>query len=158
MAKKRGTMQKAKAHLKSRSNRRSNGSGRDVRARNPKPKGPKAQPLPGMEQVRNVRLDRFCESIAEERETMNQARQEEAGLLQGALQEMLRSKTSVYKHARVELVLVPGTDKLRVHVLKEDTDAEVEEGASRRRPAKPDTEGQPAELPDPEEEPDGDAA
>jgi hypothetical protein len=73
-----------------------------------------------MEQVRNVRLDRFCESIGDERETMNKARQEEAGLVQGALQEMLRTKTSVYKHAKVELVLVPGTDKLRVHVKKEE--------------------------------------
>lgn len=92
---------------------------------------PRSQALPGMEQVRNVRLDRFCESIGEGREKMNVLRNEEKGDLQGALREMHDKRVTAYRHAGVELVRVPGSrrvfiacfgvgeEKLRVRTSKE---------------------------------------
>lgn len=54
---------------------------------------------------------------------MNSARLEEAGLVVSALQQMVKRKLTVYKHARVELARVPGAEKLRVRVTKDDGDA-----------------------------------
>ena len=108
----------------------------------PKPKprksGPRSQVLPGMEQVRNIRLDRLCESIGEAREQMNRLRQEEKGDAQMALREMHDQRVEVYRHAGVELVRVPGEEKLRVRTTKEDAsditeDAEGAEVAERGR-------------------------
>lgn len=72
-----------------------------------------------MEQVRSVRLDRFCESIGEGREEMNRLRGEEKGDMQGALREMHDKSITAYRHAGVELVRVPGEEKLRVRTTKE---------------------------------------
>lgn len=93
----------------------------------PKPVGrtPKSQGLPGLEQVRNHTLDRCAESIADCRATINNARQEEAGWIQTAIREMqkiaaeLGQSTYAYKHAGVELLMVPGDVKLRVRALKD---------------------------------------
>lgn len=77
-----------------------------------------------MEQKRNVRLDNYCEAIAEHRSAKNAAllaeHQEEAG----ALQEMQRGNVVVYKHAGVELARVPGAEKLRVRLVKGEGDAD----------------------------------
>lgn len=81
-----------------------------------------------MEQVRDRSLDRLCEGIGDVRETMNEARQEEAGLIASALKRMQEKNTTVYKHAGVELARIPGADKLRVRVTKDDGDASVGEG------------------------------
>lgn len=89
----------------------------------PKKKGPRSQALPGMEQVRSTRLDNLCESIGDERASMNKAKQEETGLIQAALQEMQRKGITVYRHAKIELARVPGAEKLRVRVTKEEGDA-----------------------------------
>lgn len=78
-----------------------------------------------MEQVRNRRLDNLCESIGDERGTINAAKQNEASLEQAALQVMTRDGVTVYKHAGVELVRVPGADKLRVRLVKDTGDSEV---------------------------------
>lgn len=86
--------------------------------------GPRSQPLPGMEHVRNRKLDNICEAIGEERERMNQAKVEEKGLIQGALQEMRQANVSVYRHSGVELARVPGAEKLRVRLTKEQGDAD----------------------------------
>lgn len=83
-------------------------------------KGPRSQPLPGMEQVRNVRLDHYCESIGESREKTNALRREEKNDLQGALRVMHDRNVVVYRHAGVELVRIPGEEKLRVRTTKED--------------------------------------
>jgi hypothetical protein len=72
-----------------------------------------------MGQVRNVRLDRFCESIGEGRDAMNRLRGEEKSDMQGALREMHDRHVEVYRHAGVELVRVPGEEKLRVRTSKE---------------------------------------
>ncbi len=89
--------------------------------------GPRSVPLPGMERVRNVRLDQICEAIGEERERMNAAKTEERGLITGALQEMQRANLSVFRHGGVELSRVPGAEKLRVRLTKEEGDAGAED-------------------------------
>ncbi len=80
---------------------------------------PRSQALPGMEQVRNRQLDRACESIGESRDAMNRLRKEEADDLRMALREMHDKKVTVYRHAGVELVRVPGEEKIRVRTTKE---------------------------------------
>ncbi len=95
-----------------------------------KKKGARSQPLPGMEQVRNVKLDNVCESIAEERETMNAAKTKEKQLTATALQVMQIGKVTVYKHAGVELIRVPGADKLRIRLVEDSGDAAVTDGTT----------------------------
>ncbi len=56
---------------------------------------------------------------------MNTARVEEQQLIATALQVMVEHKIAVYRHARVELARVPGAEKLRVRMTKEEGDAEV---------------------------------
>jgi hypothetical protein len=86
---------------------------------------PKSQALPGLEQVRNATLDRASESIADCRATINGAKADEAGYVQVALREMMKVASSLgqstysYKHAGVELLLVPGDAKLRVRALRD---------------------------------------
>lgn len=92
---------------------------------------PRSQVLPGMEQVRNRRLDNICEGIAQERSIMNAASVEEKSLIATALQVMQDDKRTIYKHSGVELVRVPGADKLRVKLTKDSGDAEVSGGTTR---------------------------
>jgi hypothetical protein len=89
-----------------------------------RPPGARSQPLPGMDQVRNGRLDGLCEGIAEQRRVMNQARQDEQADITAALPEMQRKGITAYKHGGVELVRVPGAEKLRVRLTKEQGDAD----------------------------------
>lgn len=72
-------------------------------------------------------MDSICEAIGQERETVNAAKREEAGLIQGALQRMQQKGLQVYRHAHVELSRVPGAEKLRVRLTKEEGDAGVED-------------------------------
>lgn len=108
-----------------------NGSGKDMRPRlRPKPGEPAKKPgarsraLPGMEQVRDQRLDNLCEGMAEHRRVMNAARVEEQGDITAALQHMVKKGISVYKHGGIELARVPGAERLRVRVTKEQGDAD----------------------------------
>jgi hypothetical protein len=87
----------------------------------------RSQTLPGLEQVRNGKLDNLCESIAEVRGTMNEAKQEEVGFVRAALQAMVAKGVTVYKHGGVELARVPGAEKLRVRLVKEQGDADAED-------------------------------
>jgi hypothetical protein len=84
-----------------------------------------------MEQVRNRRLDNICEAIGDARDQINAAKQEEQGSIQAALQVMQRDGVQVYRHARVELARIPGAEKLRVRMTKEEGDA----GAADLEPA-----------------------
>src|SRR5436189_3361799 len=97
-------------------------------------RGPRSQVLPGMEAVRSKKLDNICEGIGQERETMNAARTEEQSLIQSALRVMQQTDITTYRHARIELSRVPGAEKLRVRMTKEEGDAsdgdlETAEGA-----------------------------
>lgn len=109
---------------------RPKGSAAASGSRKPKPKMPKGGPrqrsLPDGRggHVRNVRLDRICEAIGEEREAINRARRDEQGYTQGALQVMQQAGISVYRHAGVELSRIPGAEKLRVRMTKEQGDAD----------------------------------
>lgn len=78
-----------------------------------------------MEHVRDQVLDNYCEAIAQDRETMAQAKSDEQGSIQGALARMKAKKYPSYQHARVELSFVAGADKLRVRLTKDHTDAGV---------------------------------
>ncbi len=80
-----------------------------------------------MEQVRSRKLDNVCEGIGDERQRMNEAKSEEQGLIQAALQEMQRTGIQVYKHGGVELARVPGAEKLRVRLTKDQGDAGAED-------------------------------
>lgn len=99
------------------------GAGSPRRSAKPKP-GPRSQPLPGMEQIVNQRLNNLCEAIAERREREAGDRQDDAGDKQAALNEMMRTGTQTYHHAGVLLVRVPGQEKLSVRKTKEDASAE----------------------------------
>ncbi len=87
-------------------------------------KGARSRTLPGMERVRNRKLDNLCEAIGEERRRMNAAKLDEQASIQASLQVMQRENISIYKHAGVELARVPGAEKLRVRLTKEDGDAD----------------------------------
>jgi hypothetical protein len=90
-------------------------------------RSPRAQPLPGMEQVRDVQLDRICESIGETRDTMNKLRSDEAGDERAALLRMRTRSLTSYRHAGVELARVPGEEKLRVRTSRTSATAETDE-------------------------------
>lgn len=94
-------------------------------------KAPKTrQPtLPAMAQVRDRTMDGYCEGIGDARALKNKAVQEEKGYIQGALNRMHKTGQTVYKHAGVEVVLVPGDDKLRVRLISDGGDGEKSEGA-----------------------------
>lgn len=84
----------------------------------PKARSPRAQSLPGMEQVRNRTLDRICEAIGDVRHDLNRSRGEEKDLQNQAVRVMTADKVTAYRFAGVELVLVPGDAHLRVRTLK----------------------------------------
>lgn len=90
-------------------------------------RGARSTPLPGMEQIRSKRLDNLCESIAEQREKMNSARVEEQSDIAAALQEMQKRGIHTFKHNGVELARVPGAEKLRVRLTKDNGDASDED-------------------------------
>lgn len=81
-----------------------------------------------MEAVRSGKLDNICEGIAEERSVINAAQTEEKSLISTALQVMQQQGITVYKHGGIELVRVPGADKLRVRQTKDHGDASVAGG------------------------------
>jgi hypothetical protein len=91
----------------------------------PARRSPRSQVLPGMEQVRSKPLDNLCEGLADVRAAINSNKQEESGLIQSALQTMVRRNIQVYKHGGIELARVPGAEKLRVRVIKEQGDADA---------------------------------
>ena len=103
------------------------------KAPKPRTQSPRSQVLPGMEQVRNKTLDRICEAMSDVRGDMNRCRGEEKDLQGQAVREM-NGKVTAYRHAGVELVLVPGDVHLRVRTLKVQANADA-------APSKPDDTG-----------------
>ena len=89
---------------------------------------PQSQTLPGFEQVRHSRLDRLCEGIAEVRTEMNEQRTIEGEKCRAALVYMHDAKVTTYRFAGVELVRVPGEEKLRVRTTKESATLETDTG------------------------------
>lgn len=74
--------------------------------------------MPGVDQVRNAKLDNYCEGIGYERRLQAESRANEGSYETSALNEMVRSGIHAYHNAGVELVMVEGAAKLRVHVTK----------------------------------------
>ncbi len=90
-------------------------------------KQPRMPPLPGMEDLRIKVLDDVCRSIAEVREAKNALRATEGDHLIAALKAMRKHEKTTWRHAGVELVRVPGEEKLRVRTSKEPATAETAE-------------------------------
>ena len=94
------------------------------KARKARPRSPRQRPLPTFEQVRHTQLDDLCVTIGDARQALNDARTDEESGKQAALAYMREHNVTVYKHAGIELVMVPGHDVLRVRPVK-DGDAVV---------------------------------
>jgi hypothetical protein len=93
-----------------------------------KPKRAKQPRLGGMEDMPAVpALDRVAESLASCREEKNTLVETEKGLIQRAMDLMHSNGRTIYKAHGIELVLVPGGDKLRVR-LREDGESDNESG------------------------------
>jgi len=88
---------------------------------------PSAQALPTLEHVRHATLDRLCEAIGEDRDIINARRASEQENCREALDEMHHHGVTSYHFAGVELVRVPGQEKLRVRTSKEDATRASEE-------------------------------
>lgn len=82
---------------------------------------PRAEPLPGMGEVRIKALDEICTTIAETRESINALRAEEVDNESAAMGLMRKHEKVAWRHAGVELVRVPGEEKLRVRTTPERT-------------------------------------
>lgn len=92
-----------------------------------KPRAPRSRVLPGLASVRSGKLDNLCEGIGDERAKKNAAVLEEEKLKASALQVMVAERLTVYRHAKVELCRIPGAEKLRVRLTKEEGDAGAED-------------------------------
>lgn len=78
-----------------------------------------------------MKLDHICEGIADERRTKNAAIIEETALIAAAQKRMEGRNVTAYKHAGVELVLIPGSNHIRVRLVKDTGDADVSGGETR---------------------------
>lgn len=85
-----------------------------AKAKKAKHRVPAARALPGMGQVRNAALDRFCVRIANTRDALNELAGEKAAIEDATLQQMRRDNLFTYTHHGVTLVRQEGHDKLKV--------------------------------------------
>lgn len=108
-----------------------------------KPRAPKprAAVLPGMDHLRIKELDDICESIAETREAINDAKREETDFERAAFKLMKKHKRTTWKSSGVELYVVPGEEKLRVKTSRAKATGEVD-----------DEEAETVEMPEPTHE------
>jgi len=90
-------------------------------------KRPRDIPLPGLEDARIGPLDDIAASISEVRASMNDLRTTEAGYMQNALNLMRQHDKTAWRAHGVELVRVPGEEKLRVRTSKDQATAETVE-------------------------------
>jgi len=90
-----------------------------------RPRAPRQQAL--ITEARIKPLDDVAATIGDLRDQMNALRTDEGEQLNIALKLMRKHERTTWKHAGVELVRVPGEEKLRVRTSKEKATAEVEE-------------------------------
>lgn len=88
-------------------------------AKKPTPRSPRSQVLPGMEQVRNAKLDRICEDLSDIRRTINRAAGEEKDLHQQAMRVMVSDKVPTYTQSGIRLTFTEGQPHLSVKLVKE---------------------------------------
>lgn len=79
-----------------------------------------------MEHLRIKPLDDICASISDTRGQQADLRAEEAGLEQTALHLMRKHNKTAWRAHGVELVRVPGEEKLRVRTSRDTATAETE--------------------------------
>lgn len=84
----------------------------------------------GMEQIRNGKLDRLCESIGDSRERKNKAVEDEASDSAAALSEMIRRDLHSYVHMGVRLTAKKGVDKLGIQLVKDKTEHGAQVGTA----------------------------
>ena len=89
-------------------------------------RGLRQQPLGGMEDVRIKELDDVAADIADDRKQMNELRTQEGEDLNRALKLMKKHLKQTWRAHGVELVRVPGEEKLRVRTSREQATGEVE--------------------------------
>lgn len=124
MAKKKGPAKKSAADAR----RRGAAPAKRKTAPKPKPARPRGntprrrtpvdQSLPGMENRRIAPLDEICHSIADARSQINDLKADEAGFEQTALGLMRQHRKTTWRAHGVELVRVPGEEKLRVRTTR----------------------------------------
>jgi len=88
-------------------------------------RAPRQQAL--ISEARIKPLDDVAATIGDLRDQMNVLRQDEGEQMNLALKLMRKHERTTWKHAGVELVRVPGEEKLRVRTSKEKATAEVED-------------------------------
>jgi hypothetical protein len=88
-------------------------------------KGPRSQVLPGMQQVRDQKLDELCEAVGENLTSINQASAAKQDNLLAALKRLQARGLPGYLHAGVRLTRVPGSDKVSVRLVKQETAEET---------------------------------
>lgn len=81
----------------------------------------KQSPLPGMEQVRHVTLDKLAQSVGDTRSDRLTLQASEGADCQAALDYMVAKDVMSYHHAGIEFVVRPGAYKLSVRRHKEAT-------------------------------------
>ena len=96
-------------------------------AKRQKRENPKDQPLAGMEDVRIPELDEVCGHISDVREELNSQRTQEKEHLQTALDLMREHKKKSWQAHGVELIRVPGAERIRCRTSKEKATAETPE-------------------------------
>ena len=100
-----------------------------VRRRSVPPTRPKTPILPGMENmVADRELDTLCSAIADNLHIINEASETLKGLKFNGVQALRKKGRTVYKSHGVEIVRVPGEEKLRTRLVKGEGAANDEHG------------------------------
>lgn len=87
-------------------------------------RGPRAQRLPGTEQIRSAVLDELCEEYGDVEDTINKNQKRVKEIKGEVLQEMQRTDGKRYEHAGVRFSRTPGADKLNARLTKDHGDAD----------------------------------
>src|SRR3990167_3609318 len=108
---------------------------RQTSARRPSTR-PKTPILPGMEDaVQDRELDSICSAIADNMHAINEAADTMKGLKGNGLSALRKKNRTVYKAHGVEIVRVPGDERLLARLVKSDggdtgeDDADLDNGA-----------------------------
>jgi hypothetical protein len=81
-----------------------------------------------MEDARIKVLDDVAAALSDIRAQRNTLAADEKANLQTALKEMHRNKKTVWSHAGIELVLVPGDERVRARLVRGGGNVEVSTG------------------------------
>jgi len=95
----------------------------------PAPKRPKTSPLPGMEDMSNLTAPmlKIMDSMADIMHRQNTDAATLKGLVNNAINQMKRDSVTVAKAHGIELMRVPGEEKLRKRLLDEGSGASEDE-------------------------------